>query len=132
MATAKALVAMAEGEKPHSSISDWVEILTSDRYEEDSYDGVNELLESVRILGIDGVTESSRAIRKKLKYGNVHRQLRALTVCVASSLRSRCSYIDVIRDVSFCGLCQRTEGRDTRALLPTNSCSSDLRIWLPM
>ena len=86
MATAKALVAMAEGEKPHSSISDWVEILTSDRYEEDSYDGVNELLESVRILGMDGVTESSRAIRKKLKYGNVHRQLRALTVCIASSM----------------------------------------------
>lgn len=25
-------------------------------------------------------TEASRAIRKKLKYGNVHRQLRALTV----------------------------------------------------
>ena len=80
MGTAKALLAMAEGEKPHSSISDWVEILTSDRYEEDSYDGVNELLESIRIQGMDGVTESSRAIRKKLKYGNVHRQLRALTV----------------------------------------------------
>lgn len=89
MATAKALVAMAEGEKPHSSISDWVEILTSDRYEEDSYDGVNELLESVRILGMDGVTESSRAIRKKLKYGNVHRQLRALTVCIAPSVCNR-------------------------------------------
>jgi hypothetical protein len=132
MATAKALVAMAEGEKPHSSISDWVEILTSDRYEEDSYDGVNELLESVRILGMDGVTESSRAIRKKLKYGNVHRQLRALTVCIASSVRSQCSHINVFRNLSFSGLCQRTEGRDTRALSPTNNCSSDLRTWLPM
>lgn len=80
MGAAKSLLAMAEGEKPHSSISDWVEILTSDRYEEDSYDGVNELLESIRIQGMDGVTESSRAIRKKLKYGNVHRQLRSLTV----------------------------------------------------
>ena len=85
MGTAKALLAMAEGEKPHSSISDWVEILTSDRYEEDSYDGVNELLESIRIQGMDGVTESSRAIRKKLKYGNVHRQLRALTLLRALS-----------------------------------------------
>lgn len=77
---AKSILATLEGEKPHSSVTDWVEILTSERYSEDSLDGVTELMESIRLLGFEGVTESSRAIRKKLKYGNVHRQIRALTV----------------------------------------------------
>jgi hypothetical protein len=31
-------------------------------------------------LQATGPVEASRAVRKKLKYGNVHRQLRALTV----------------------------------------------------
>lgn len=77
---AKAIIATLEGEKAHSSITDWVEILTSERYTEDSLDGITELMESIRLQGFEGVTESSRAIRKKLKYGNVHRQIRALTV----------------------------------------------------
>lgn len=77
---AKAIIATLEGEKAHSSITDWVEILTSERYPEDSLDGITELMESIRLQGYEGVTESSRAIRKKLKYGNVHRQIRALTV----------------------------------------------------
>ncbi|KAJ9093564.1 hypothetical protein QFC19_008291 [Naganishia cerealis] len=82
---AKSILATLEGEKPHSSITDWVEILTSERYTEDSLDGVTELMESIRLLGFEGVTESSRAIRKKLKYGNVHRQIRALTILRALS-----------------------------------------------
>lgn len=82
---AKSILATLEGEKPHSSVTDWVEILTSERYTEDSLDGVTELMESIRLLGFEGVTESSRAIRKKLKYGNVHRQIRALTVSFAFS-----------------------------------------------
>ncbi len=77
---AKSLQSMLDGEKPHSSITDWVDILSSDRYEEDSMDGIAELVESIRIQGVEGVTEASRALRKKLKYGNVHRQLRAFTV----------------------------------------------------
>ncbi|ORX40626.1 hypothetical protein BD324DRAFT_611568 [Kockovaella imperatae] len=71
--------ALNEG-KPHSSITDWVEVLTSDRYEELSLDGVPELVESINIQGASGTTEGARAIRKKLKYGNVHRQLRALVI----------------------------------------------------
>ncbi|KAJ9100681.1 hypothetical protein QFC21_003726 [Naganishia friedmannii] len=82
---AKSILATLEGEKPHSSVTDWVEILTSERYTEDSLDGVTELMESIRLLGFEGVTESSRAIRKKLKYGNVHRQIRALTILRALS-----------------------------------------------
>jgi len=70
------------GDKPHSSITDWIEILSRDQYKEDDYDGIPELVESVN-LQAGGPTEASRAIRKKLKYGDVHRQLRALTILKA-------------------------------------------------
>lgn len=68
------------GEKPHSSVTDWVEVLSSDRYDELSLDGIPELVDSVNLQGSQGTTEAARAIRKKLKYGNVHRQLRALVI----------------------------------------------------
>lgn len=80
--TAKALVGSVN--PAYSSVTEWVDILTSERYSEDSYDAIDELLEAIRVQGFDGIAESSRAIRKKLKYGNTHRQIRALTV---SSLR---------------------------------------------
>jgi len=66
--------------KPHSSVTDWIEVLSSDRYEELSLDGIPELVESINLQGAQGTTEGARAIRKKLKYGNVHRQLRALVI----------------------------------------------------
>ena len=65
--------------KPYSAISVHVEQLTSETYEEDDLAGVPDLLEVVKLQGT-GPQEVSRAIRKKLKYGNVHRQLRALTI----------------------------------------------------
>ncbi|QRV83067.1 VHS domain protein [Ceratobasidium sp. AG-Ba] len=52
----------------------WIEILSRDH--------IPELVESVN-LQAGGPTEASRAIRKKLKYGDVHRQLRALTILKA-------------------------------------------------
>ncbi|KZO89661.1 hypothetical protein CALVIDRAFT_543393 [Calocera viscosa TUFC12733] len=70
-------------EKPHSSVTDWIEILSAEKYSVDDLEGIPELVESVNILGLEGTTEASRAIRKKLKYGNVHRQLRALTILKA-------------------------------------------------
>ncbi|KAK8853196.1 hypothetical protein IAR55_003898 [Kwoniella newhampshirensis] len=78
--TAKAILSHLEEGKPHSSITDWVEVLSSDRYDELSLDGIPELVESVNLQGYQGTTEAARAIRKKLKYGNVHRQLRALVI----------------------------------------------------
>ncbi|OWZ72599.1 hypothetical protein AYX14_01923 [Cryptococcus neoformans] len=78
--TAISMVTSLEEGKPHSSITDWIEVLSSDRYEELSLDGISELVDSVNILGPQGTTEASRAIRKKLKYGNVHRQIRALVI----------------------------------------------------
>ncbi|CAE6466174.1 unnamed protein product [Rhizoctonia solani] len=65
-----------------SSITDWIELLSREQYKEDDYDGIPELVESVNLQS-GGAAEASRAIRKKLKYGNVHRQLRALTMLKA-------------------------------------------------
>ena len=72
--------------------------MTSEQYEEDDVSGVPDLVEVIR-LQAGGPTEAARAIRKKLsvlsvaqvflialadfkcsKYGNAHRQIRALVI----------------------------------------------------
>ncbi|GAA5866399.1 hypothetical protein JCM3774_004666 [Rhodotorula dairenensis] len=68
------------GEKPRSSISALIDILCTERYDEDSLDGIAEIVDSINLQPTTGPTEASRAIRKKLKYSNVHGQLRALTI----------------------------------------------------
>ncbi|KAI9795921.1 MAG: putative actin patch assembly and actin polymerization protein [Candelina submexicana] len=65
--------------KPYSAVTVQIERLTSEQYEEDDTSGLVDLVEVVRLQS-SGPSEAARAIRKKLKYGNVHRQLRALTV----------------------------------------------------
>lgn len=65
--------------KPYSAVTTSIENLTSEAYEEDDLSGIIELIEVIK-LQATGPTEAARAIRKKLKYGNVHRQLRALTL----------------------------------------------------
>lgn len=65
--------------KPFSAVSVHVEQLTSETYEEDDLAGVPELLEVIK-LQATGSQEVARALRKKLKYGNAHRQLRSLTI----------------------------------------------------
>lgn len=65
--------------KPFSSISVAIEQLTSETYDEEDLAGVPDILESIK-LQATGPAEAARAIRKKLKYGSVHRQLRALTI----------------------------------------------------
>ncbi|KAF9809064.1 hypothetical protein IEO21_07601 [Rhodonia placenta] len=66
-------------EKPHSSITEWVEILTSPGYADEAYDGIPELVDAISIQAT-GPAEASRAIRKKLKHGNPHQQYRALVI----------------------------------------------------
>lgn len=56
--TATTLFNEIQGEKPHSSITDWVEVLSSDRYDELSLDGIPELVESINIQGHVGTTVS--------------------------------------------------------------------------
>ncbi|KFY26775.1 hypothetical protein V491_01163 [Pseudogymnoascus sp. VKM F-3775] len=70
---------MFSSKKPYSSVTVAIERLTSEQFEEDDLSGIPDLVEAIS-LQATGPTEAARAIRKKLKYGNVHRQLRALTI----------------------------------------------------
>ncbi|KAL0578492.1 hypothetical protein V5O48_003485 [Marasmius crinis-equi] len=70
-------------EKPHSSITDWVDILTANTIAEEAYDGIPEIVDSINLQGTTGPAEASRAIRKKLKHGNPHQQYRALVILKA-------------------------------------------------
>lgn len=63
----------------YSAVTVTIDRLTSEQYEENDLGGLVDLIEVIRIQDT-GPTEAARAIRKKLKYGNVHRQLRALTL----------------------------------------------------
>ncbi|GKT44222.1 protein lsb5 [Colletotrichum spaethianum] len=56
-----------------------IETLTAETYDEEDLSGIPDLVEVIK-LQASGPAEAARAIRKKLKYGNVHRQLRALTI----------------------------------------------------
>ncbi|KAH8666657.1 hypothetical protein BX600DRAFT_277158 [Xylariales sp. PMI_506] len=70
---------MFSQKKPYSAVTVTVERLTSEQFEEDDLSGIPDLVEVIK-LQASGPAEAARAIRKKLKYGNVHRQLRALTL----------------------------------------------------
>ncbi|ROT36237.1 hypothetical protein SODALDRAFT_335315 [Sodiomyces alkalinus F11] len=72
-------MSMFSQKKPYSAVTTSIENLTSEAYEEDDLSGIIELVEVIK-LQATGPAEAARAIRKKLKYGNVHRQLRALTL----------------------------------------------------
>ncbi|KAK9792087.1 hypothetical protein SCARD494_07135 [Seiridium cardinale] len=70
---------MFSQKKPYSAVTVAIERLTSEQYEEDDFSGIPDLVEVIK-LQASGPAEAARALRKKLKYGNVHRQLRALTL----------------------------------------------------
>lgn len=65
--------------KPYSAVTVTIETLTSEAYQEEDVGGIPDLVEVITIQA-SGPTEAARAIRKKLKYGNVHRQIRALVL----------------------------------------------------
>ncbi|KAK7421283.1 hypothetical protein QQZ08_009999 [Neonectria magnoliae] len=70
---------MFQQKKPYSAVTVTVENLTSESYEEEDLSGIPDLVEVIK-LQASGPGEAARAIRKKLKYGNVHRQIRALVL----------------------------------------------------
>lgn len=70
---------MFSQKKPYSAVTVTIERLTSEAYEEDDLSGIPDLVEVIKLQG-SGPTEAARAIRKKLKYGSAHRQLRALVL----------------------------------------------------
>ncbi|KAL8800106.1 MAG: hypothetical protein Q9182_005418 [Xanthomendoza sp. 2 TL-2023] len=65
--------------KPFTAITVQIDRLASEQYDGDDMTGIVDLIEVIR-LQAEGPTEAARAIRKKLKYGSVHKQLRALTI----------------------------------------------------
>ncbi|KAI9894002.1 MAG: putative actin patch assembly and actin polymerization protein [Vezdaea aestivalis] len=65
--------------KPYTAVTVQIERLTGEQYETDDFSGIVDLIEVLR-LQPSGPTEAARALRKKLKYGSVHRQLRALVI----------------------------------------------------
>ncbi|PFH54863.1 hypothetical protein AMATHDRAFT_134726 [Amanita thiersii Skay4041] len=69
-------------EKPHSSVTDWIEILTSNNIQEEAYDGIPELVDAIS-LQASGPAEAARALRKKLKHGQPHQQYRSLVLIKA-------------------------------------------------
>lgn len=69
----------ASSRKPYTAITVDIERLTGVKYGENDLSGIVDLIEVIRIQAT-GPTEAARAIRKKLKYGNAHSQIRALTI----------------------------------------------------
>ncbi|KAH0838139.1 hypothetical protein J3R83DRAFT_6390 [Lanmaoa asiatica] len=82
MSALKLAVSALNRDKPHSSITDWVEILTSPTYADEAYDGIPELAISISLQST-GPSEASRAIRKKIKHGDDHQKYRALVILKA-------------------------------------------------
>lgn len=82
----KELTGQAQGylgnRKPFSAVTDWIDRLCTQRYAEEEYDGIPELVEAINLQST-GPSEASRALRKKLKYSNVHGQKRALIILKA-------------------------------------------------
>lgn len=79
LSVAKHAVHSLQTEKPSTAVTGWIDTLCAQKYSEDDYEGIPELVESINLQST-GPTEASRALRKKLKYSNLHGQLRALTV----------------------------------------------------
>ncbi|KAG6333905.1 hypothetical protein ID866_5190 [Astraeus odoratus] len=82
MSAFKFAVSALNREKPRSSITDLIEILTSQSQEDESYDNLPELAHSISLQST-GPAEASRALRKKIKHGNSHQKYRALVILKA-------------------------------------------------
>lgn len=84
------------GDKEVSSVTRLIEIYSSNEYEENSIEGlvisilsnesltnkdsVFDIVESIHFMKRNGAVEASRALRKQLKHGSTHQNIRALTV----------------------------------------------------
>lgn len=82
--------------------------LTSNKYDVEDLSGIPDLIEVIK-LQATGPTEVARALRKKLKYGTVHSQLRALVLLNAllenggPKLRSRVWDEPLLERLRVCG-----------------------------
>lgn len=91
-----------------------IERLTSEAVPVDDVSGIPDLVEVVNLQDT-GPREASRAIRKKLKYGNLHRQLRALTLLDGliqnAGPRFQRSFADeaLLERLRFCGTAELSD-----------------------
>jgi len=69
----------SSSDKPYTAVTVQIERLCKEEYEVEDLSGIVDLIEVVKLQST-GPREAARAIRKKLKYGDVHKQLRALTI----------------------------------------------------
>lgn len=84
-------------DKPYTAITSNIDRLVKSEYEEDDVSELPDLMEIV-VLRPDGPTEAARAIRKKLKYGSPHEQLRALTLLDAFVENGGKKFLPLYRD----------------------------------
>ncbi|CAG8678407.1 7161_t:CDS:10 [Funneliformis caledonium] len=62
-----------------TAVTEWIERMTSERYKEDDFNDMFELCEVINIQST-GPKEASKALKRALKYGNIHSQvLKSLT-----------------------------------------------------
>ncbi|GBB95896.1 hypothetical protein RclHR1_02640010 [Rhizophagus clarus] len=70
-----------------TAVTEWIERMTSDKYKEDDFADIFELCEVINIQAT-GPKEASKALKHALKYGNIHSQIRAITIL--KSLAENC------------------------------------------
>ncbi|EAQ85197.1 hypothetical protein CHGG_09211 [Chaetomium globosum CBS 148.51] len=105
---------MFSQKKPYSAVTVDIERLTSEAVPVDDVSGIPDLVEVVNLQDT-GPREASRAIRKKLKYGNLHRQLRALTLLDGliqnAGPRFQRSFADeaLLERLRFCGTAELSD-----------------------
>lgn len=120
--TAISMVTSLEEGKPHSSITDWIEVLSSDRYEELSLDGISELVDSVNILGPQGTTVSFLPLYDFTLVDSLRTSFscRKLRVLSGRSLSTVTSIVKSER-LSFFELSQRMRARGSSSTGPMSS-----------
>ncbi|CAB4378595.1 unnamed protein product [Rhizophagus irregularis] len=70
-----------------TAVTEWIERMTSEKYKEDDFADIFELCEVINIQAT-GPKEASKALKHALKYGNIHSQIRAITIL--KSLTENC------------------------------------------
>jgi hypothetical protein len=114
--------------KPYSAVTVTIERLTSEAIPVDDFSGIPDLVEVVNLQDT-GPSEAARAIRKKLKYGNLHRQLRALTLLDGlienAGPRFQRSFADeaLLERLRFCGTAGLSDPEVKK------KCSELFRAW---
>ncbi|KAK3939094.1 hypothetical protein QBC46DRAFT_365075 [Diplogelasinospora grovesii] len=101
-------------QKPYTAVTVTIERLTSEAYPENDLSGIPDLVEVINLQDT-GPAEAARAIRKKLKYGNLHRQLRALTLLDGliqnAGPRFQQTFADepLLERLRFCGMAELSD-----------------------